>query len=58
MSKLGGEYRMKKFTEDYTVTVIITSELRVRMAIAKFLFRLGAKVLGAKFVVNESLEDK
>ena len=58
MSKLGGEYKMKKFTEDYTVTVIITSELRVRMAIAKFLFRLGAKVLGAKFVVNELSEER
>jgi hypothetical protein len=56
MAKLSSKWRAKKFTEDYTITVITIPELRIRMSIATFLFRLGAKVLGAKFVTSEVSE--
>lgn len=52
---LGGEFPVRKLTKDYTVTVtvIFTPEFRDRTAIAVFLFRLGAMVLGCKFKLEE-----
>lgn len=48
MASLGHEYAFRRFSKaaTFTITICMSREFRVRMAVATALFRLGIWVLG------------